>query len=368
MTSIKLNLAHVRSANQGLARQIHGLDNLGRGLTSLKHSIDPQIKARQQIGARMAQAIGKGSKIELQLSELGRFIDNSLDRYAASERKINSHRLKDIAAKVNGKDSEQKKALEDSIFDFLEKYGNYAVLSQSAVAAAFILGKQIRIDNKKGHPGRAVIHTAKWIKGKGSSELLNKLAKTMDKSIRNPGMFMKVLKTADGLLEKVTRAQLIGISKAKSFPHFMKTVITGIDDGVHGIATSKIPKMIAKRVYAVDAVFNTAEEGVGLYKEHKKGTLDGQDVAVAASNIIIKSGATAAGAIIGGTLGMAFGPGGAAVGSFLGGSAGIWLGDLAAGFSEKVIREGPGEAIKDAGSSIKKGLDKGFNWAKDLFK
>ncbi|MBT2684179.1 hypothetical protein [Bacillus sp. ISL-37] len=369
MNSIKINPGHIKITNQGLARQIYALDNLTRNLMTLKNSVDPKIKSRQQIASRLARSIEKGNKIELHLSQLERFIDNSIEKYSATERKINSHHLKDPGAKdVGGKDNKQKKQMDESIFDFLDELGNSAVLAQSAIAALFVLSKQINIDEKRGHPGRAVIHTAKWIKGKGNIELLNKLARRMDKSIRNPGLFMKGLKTADGLLEKVTRTQLIGLSKAKSFPHFMKTVITGIDDGVHGIETSKIPRMIAKRVYAVDAVFSTAEEGIGLYREHKKGTLDGKDVAVAASNVIIKSGATAAGAIIGGTLGMALGPGGAAVGAFLGGSAGVWLGDATAKFTESIIRDGPIETLKDTGSSIKKGLGKGFNWAKDLFK
>ncbi|WP_079506502.1 hypothetical protein [Mesobacillus jeotgali] len=368
MSLIKLHLEHIKSTNSGLVRQLNDLDHIGGGVRSIQNSIDPRIKSRRQIGARITQAVGKGNKIEGDLSGLKSFIENSVELYVNAERRVNLHHLNDIATKVSGKGSKQKKAIEDSIFEFLEKYGNTAVYSQSAIATLLILGKQIRIQEKIGHRGRAVIHTANWIKGKGNNEFFKKLARRMDQSIRNPGRVMKTLMTADRLLEKVTRAQMIGISKAKSFPHFLKAVITGIDDGVHGIETSKIPRMIAKRVYAIDAVFNTAQEGVGLYREHQKGTLDGKDVAVAASNVIIKSSATAAGAIIGGTVGALLGPGGAAVGSFMGGSGGIWLGDKVAGFSEKVIREGPSEAIKDVGNSAKNKLDKGFNWAKDLFK
>ncbi|WLR55422.1 hypothetical protein LC048_24720 [Mesobacillus subterraneus] len=292
MSSIKIHLEHVRSTNNGLVRQINGLDNIGGGLISLKNSIDHRIKNRQQIEARLTKAVSKGNTIQHELSGLKSFVEISMGKYTNAERRINSHHVSEIAAKTSGKDSKQKKVIEDSIFEFLEKYGNTAVFTQSAIASALILGKQIRIQKKKDHPGRAVIHTAKWIKGKGNNEFLKTLARRMDQTLRDPGMLMKGLKTADSLLEKMTRAQLIGISKAKSFPHFLKTVITGIDDGVHGIATSKIPRMIAKRVYAIDVVFNTAEEGVGVYREHQKGTLDGKDIAVAASNVIIKSSAS----------------------------------------------------------------------------
>ncbi len=282
---------------------------------------------------------------------------------------LKKEQLEKWAKETNGIASKGKSDKEDiTVFSILGGVGKYAITAQSLTNIALVWGKQVQFLKKEDNEARAVIHTAKWIKGKGINPFFKKLARTMDKSIRNPGPYMKGLMKVDGYIEQIAKAQIFGISKAKSFDHFVKTVVAGVKEDTHGIETSKIPKMITKRIYPLDFALNVAEEGWNLQNEYKKGKLDGKDWAVSGSNIVIKTGATTAGALIGGTIGALGGPAGAAVGTYLGGMAGAWLGDSLASIAEDAIRKGPKAAMKNAGSEMEKSANKGFNWVKGVFK
>lgn len=313
------------------------------------------------------------NSVEQDIQLMNQYINEIQSMFQSGELSIESYNTNQLNEKPNY--SKLEKELKDNNdsnpFTPVNDLGKYAITAQSFIGAALVLGDQVQFRRKEGDKTgkKAVIHTAKWIKGEGNSKVFKKLARNLDKSIRNPGAIMKTVKGLDGFIEKITRAQILGISKANSFQHLVKNVVVGVDKGKSGIQLSQIPKMIAKRVYPIDAAFNIGEEAWNLGVEIKNGDLDNKDVPVALSNVAIKTGATAAGAIIVGTLGAAIGgPAGAAVGAFVGGTSGAWIGDAIAGFSEDVIRKGPSEAIEETGEKMSNGVKKGFKWVKGVFK
>ena len=281
-----------------------------------------------------------------------------------------TEQLKDVESYMTKMGAEAKEEEAFNPYTLVNDIGKYVITGQSIAGAALVWGKQIQFVRKKDDKTRtkAVIHTAQWMKGKGDKEFFKKLASRMDQSIRNPGIIMKTFKGIDGAIDKYAHIQVLGLSKSTGFENWLKNVVVGVDKGRSGIKISKIPGMIARRVYPIDAAFNIYEEGWKLKGELKKGDFDSKDVAAAASNVVIKTGVTAVGAIAGGAVGALFGPAGAAAGAFIGGGAGAWAGDALAGFTENVIRKGAKTAFKEAGENISNNAKKGFNWVKGVFK
>ncbi|MDQ0243737.1 WXG100 family type VII secretion target [Bacillus fengqiuensis] len=296
-------------------------------------------------------------------------VGKDLERIAV---KFKQEDAKQVTKGHSNSEPAKKESLLDKTFTFLENAGKWAITAQGVVAIGLIGGKHIKIAEKAAHTGRAVIHAAPWVKGQGNNNFLKKVASKMDKSIRSPGMAMKTVKSIDNFITKTTGIQVSGLGKAKSFQHWTKNILVGVEEGKNGIKTREISGMISKRVFKsglLSVGFTVAEEGTGLWKEHKKGSLTGKDWAVAASNTTIKAGAGAAGAFIGGAaIGAFAGPGGAVVGAFVGGMAGSWAGDALAGVAKDAILEGPKKALEHAADDAKKKIRQGFSWIKGKFK
>lgn len=370
MSLINIKIDFVKSSCSSLGSKASIASDIGRGLSSLGYSIDPKIKRRCNIAQRMSGAAHSVFKIEQELRDLKKCINTSMGIYSdAEERLVRIGKQKYSLDRYLSKDTQEKIHKDvNSGFSFIGDLGKYAVTAQSLFAIAFVLGKGVQFSAKNGNKARAVIHTAKWIRGKGDNDFFKRMAKSLDKSFRNPGPIMNGFIKADSYIEKIAKAQLLGVSKAKNFNHYLRNVIAGVKEGTSGIATSKIPRMITKRIYPLDASINIAEEVWNIGSEYSQGKLDGKDWAVAGSNIVIKTGATTAGAIFGGIAGIALGPAGAGVGTYIGGMAGAWLGDSLAGIAEDAILKGPETALKNTGKDIKECVGKGFNWVKGIFK
>ncbi|UHA72123.1 WXG100 family type VII secretion target [Paenibacillus sp. 481] len=219
--------------------------------------------------------------------------------------------------------------------DNLEKYGT---AFYSGVAAAMVLSGTVGFNRKPGHHGRAVIHTAQWVKGRGSNEFMKKMARSMDKQFHHPGRVLSALKGFDKWSSKLGVNFGLGLNRANNFPHWVKNVVVGVNQNQSGMKTNKIPGMIAKKLFPINVTFNVASEGLGVVEKWHKGTLTAEEGAVAASNVIVKSGATYVGALAGGTLGLIGGPVGAAVGAYVGGTVGSFAGDHIAPVVEKGLR------------------------------
>lgn len=269
-------------------------------------------------------------------------------------------------------DSKGQKDLLSILMDFnpfssINNVGDVFLTLQTAAGITLVGTSTVQIHPKDGNRKKAVIHTADWVKGKGNNEFLKRLAKRMDKTIRNPGPIMKTVKGIDGFVDKYAHIQVTGLSKARGFENWLKTVVAGIDSP--GIPTRKIPGMIAKRVYPLDATINIGEEAWNIGQKWKNGNLNiGKDVSVGLANVAINTGASWVGALAGGALGTLIGPPGTAAGTYIGGYLGSRVGDALSGFAETAIRKGPGVAFREAGVKMNRNVQKGFKWAKGLFK
>ncbi|MGG1876229.1 WXG100 family type VII secretion target [Paenibacillus sp. 7541] len=220
--------------------------------------------------------------------------------------------------------------------DNLEKWGT---LLYSSVGASLVLSNTVRFRVDPRDPTRAKIHNAPWVKGKGNNTFLKNLARSINRQIVNPGLIMKGVKGFDAVASKLGLNFGLGFSQAKNFPQWTRQVIAGVEKGRYGIKTSKIPGMIAKKIFPINATFNVIGEASGLVSKHRDGKLNGEEVAVAASNVVVKTAVTYGGAVLGGAAGAAIaGPVGAAVGSYIGGTLGAFAGDAVAGFAEKGVR------------------------------
>ncbi|WDH99769.1 WXG100 family type VII secretion target [Paenibacillus urinalis] len=210
----------------------------------------------------------------------------------------------------------------------------------SLLASTLVLTKTVEFKRSPKNPTRAVVHNAKWVNGKGPNTFLRNMARRMDKQFRNPGLVMKGLKGFDKLAGTLKMGKLgLGFSKANSFSQWTRNVVAGVPKGQYGMKISAIPKMIGKRLFPINVGLNVFDEGVKTVSKIKAGTLTGTDIAVSASNVVIKSAAAGAGAVAVGAIGgVLFGPVGAAVGAYVGGSAGAALGGIAAGVAEKGIK------------------------------
>lgn len=210
----------------------------------------------------------------------------------------------------------------------------------SLLASTLVLTKTVEFKRSPKNPTRAVVHNAKWVNGKGPNTFLRNMARRMDKQFRNPGLVMKGLKGFDKLAGTLKMGKLgLGFSKANSFPQWTRNVVAGVPKGQYGMKISAIPKMIGKRLFPINVGLNVFDEGVKTVSKIKAGTLTGTDIAVSASNVVIKSAAAGAGAVAGGALGgLLFGPVGAAVGAYAGGTIGATVGGDIARIAEKGIK------------------------------
>lgn len=220
--------------------------------------------------------------------------------------------------------------------DNLEKWGT---LLYSSVGASLVLTNTVRFRVDPRNPSRAKIHNAPWVKGKGNNTFLKNLARGINRQIVNPGFIMKGIKGFDRVASKFGLNFGLGFSQAKNFPQWTRQVIAGVEKGRYGIETKKIPGMIAKKIFPINATFNVIGEASGLVSKYREGKLNGEEVAVAASNVVVKTAATYGGAVAGGAVGaMIGGPVGAAIGSYVGGTVGAFVGDGAAKVVEKGVR------------------------------
>lgn len=209
----------------------------------------------------------------------------------------------------------------------------------SGLASSLVLTKTVEFKRSSKNPSRAVIHNAAWVKGKGSNTFLRNIARSLDKQFRQPGLAMKGLKGFDTVAGKLKMGKIgLGFSKASSFPAWTRNVVAGVQKGQYGMKISAIPKAISKKLFPINVGLNVFDEGVKTAGKIKSGTLTGTDVAVSASNVIIKSASAGAGAVVGGALGSAFGPAGAAVGAYVGGAVGSYAGKHIASAAEGAIR------------------------------
>lgn len=255
-----------------------------------------------------------------------------------------------IKSEGNGKDAWQEKTKEtlSDAFDNGSNVwssvnglrGNLALAGTalySGLASSLVLTKTVEF--KRSTNGRAVIHNAAWVKGKGPDSFLRNMARRIDKQFRQPGLVMKGLKGFDKWAGTLKMGKIgLGFSKANSFPAWTRNVVAGVEKGQYGMKISAIPKIISKKLFPINVGLNIFDEGVKTVGKMKSGTLTGTDVAVSASNVVIKSAAAGAGAIVGGTLGSAFGPVGTAVGAYVGGAAGSFAGKHVASAAEGAIR------------------------------
>ncbi|MFB5676423.1 WXG100 family type VII secretion target [Paenibacillus terreus] len=318
-----------------LTQQIQFLESGWAGTTQQRFYQDFQ-QARQQMD-HFTAAMGSVS------TQLYTIAQRFTEADAGNETDMNSVKLASSASSLSSGSSgnawdQAQNWLNDSlgVRDNLEKWGT---LLYSSVGASLVLSKSVRFRVDPRDPTRTKIHNAPWVKGKGNNEFLKNLAKGINRQMAKPGIIMKGLKGFDAVASKFGLNYGLGLSQAKNFPQWTRQVIAGVEKGRYGITTSKIPGMIAKKIFPLNATFNVIGEGSSLVSKYREGKLNGEEVAVAASNVVVKTAVTYGGAVAGGALGaMIGGPVGAAVGSYVGGTVGAFVGDGAAKVVEKGVR------------------------------
>ncbi|WP_145407285.1 WXG100 family type VII secretion target [Paenibacillus xylanexedens] len=324
-----------RNMISNLSRHISSLQSQWSGITQERFFQNFQVAHRQM------------ANFSTSVSSIGTELNTIATRFAQADQSQGA------GVQANGGQSPSGKDVKTTLSDLYDQgskswdkisgiHGNvglFGTAMYSALATSMVLSKSVHFKVDPRNRTRAKVHNAPWVKGKGNSFLSN-MARKLDKQFRNPGLVMKGLKGFDKLAGKLKVGDIgLGFSKANSFGQWTRNVIAGVTKGQYGMKTSQIPKMISKKLFPINVGLNVWDEGVKTVSKFKEGTLTKTDLAVSASNVVIKSASAGAGAIVGGTLlGAVLGPPGAAIGSYVGGSVGAWAGNYIAGVAEKGIR------------------------------
>ncbi|MCM3174355.1 WXG100 family type VII secretion target [Paenibacillus sp. MER 99-2] len=323
-----------RNMISNLSRHISSLQSQWSGITQERFFQNFQVAHRQM------------ANFSTSVSSIGTELNTIATRFAQADQSQGQGVQANGGQSPSGKDV--KTTLSDlydqgsKSWDVLNSYrtnlATTGTLLYSGLASSFVLTGIVRFKDSASKSKGAAVHNAKWVKGKGNS-YLSRLARKMDQQFRRPGIVMKGLKGFDKLTSKLKMDGLgLGFDKAKSFREWTRNVVSGVHKGSNGMKKSFIPKMIAKKLYPINIGLNVFDEGVKTVSKLKDGTLTKTDLVVSASNVVIKSASSAAGAIVVGTIGSVFGPPGTAIGAYLGGSAGALAGDVIAKSTEKLIR------------------------------
>lgn len=336
--SLKVDLKKLMELSEGAKRLNRTTEQEISGLYSNVNRTVQDTRSRYS-ESYVQSAANSASSLLNEIKSLAKSIS---DRISQQEKGLNNAVNVYQAAEEKSKKELAQQGIDGSkgILDLRGNMEKLAIFLYSAVGITLVATDTVifELRNPKDKK-RVVIHTADWVKEKGNNSFLKKLANSIDKQIRKPGSIMKSIKLADQVLGRIGLNFGLNISQAKNFQHWIKNVIAGVTDYTSGIRTSLIPKMIAKRIYPINVLFNVLEEGVTLIDKINKGTITAEDIVVAGTNIAVKGGATYVGAVVGGAIGTLFGPGpGTAIGAFAGGFVGSLVGDVVAPVVEKGVR------------------------------
>mgnify|MGYP001428730459 CR=1 FL=1 len=88
MSQIKINITKVISDTSSLSSHCNNVTNIKEGINKLRHSIDGKILARRNIGTRLNSQYEALKALEKKIHDLEKFVDESMDRYEKTEKKV----------------------------------------------------------------------------------------------------------------------------------------------------------------------------------------------------------------------------------------------------------------------------------------
>jgi hypothetical protein len=344
-------------------------------------------------------------RLQSRVNELCQFIDQAMDRYSTADEQL-KRRAYDLVAKWNADAGQQPKnkqkadeavkspqATNDSpskddsgylygIFKYFHNlneqisgFDKALIASQAAsVATALMMTRKLGINYIGGKPnwwnrlkggykfsvsahsswtsrGGYSSKTARLLYNAARSETSNPVGKTVRNFVASYTNPAAVLKHAAGFPKNATTMK--GTTLAGSF---QKRITIGAKEVASTVAEAKGFTKVGKGIPVIGTLI-TAGAGVAEYADPKNAQLGQPErVGRAMGGVVADVAAIGAGA-----------KAGALIGGAIGGPIGVVVGGAAGGLAGAVFSSQIGDAAKDLGGAIGKGLESGFKSVKSWF-
>lgn len=89
MAKIRINFSGVDSANRDLNKLLRQMADLEDDLSELCRRVEPELQRRRQIGKSLKSAHSAASDTEKKAKKLYHLVDNAVDQYNSTERRLN---------------------------------------------------------------------------------------------------------------------------------------------------------------------------------------------------------------------------------------------------------------------------------------
>ncbi|WP_053360644.1 hypothetical protein [Bacillus sp. FJAT-27251] len=405
MSRIHIKPALVRSANSQIKHEAGKLTSMASQTAALKNAVDSSIQGRRNIGIRLSKAVHSTDRLQSRLNQLHQFIDDAMNRYTTADEHL-KRRAHDLVEKWNAGGAQQpggtKKAEEaiksphpinDSpskdesgnlygIFKYFHQineqisgFDKALIASQAAsVATALMMTRKLGINYIGGKPnwwnrikggykfsvsahsswtsrGGYSSKTARFLYNAARSQTTNPVGKAVRNFVASYTNPAAVLKHAAGFPKNATTMK--GTTLAGSFE---KRITMGAKEVTSTVAEAKGFTKIGRGIPIIGGVI-TAGAGVAEYADPKNAHLSRPErFGRATGGVVADVAAIGAGA-----------KAGALIGGAIGGPIGVVVGGAAGGLAGAVFSSQIGDAAKDLGGKIGKGIENGFKSVKSWF-
>ncbi|WP_052948667.1 type VII secretion target [Mesobacillus campisalis] len=401
MSRIHIKPALVRSANSHIKQEAGKLTSVASQTVSLKNAVSGTIQSRHNIGIRMSRAVHSMDQLQTKVNQLHQFIDLAMNKYTTADEHLN-RRAHDLVAKWNSAGVQQpgngKKGNEElsspdrpskndsgslyGIFKYFHQineqisgFDKALIASQAAsVATALMMTRKLGINYIGGKPnwwnrikggykfsvsahsswtsrGGYSSKTARFLYNAARSQTTNPVGKAVRNFVASYTNPAAVLKHAAGFPKNATTMK--GTTLAGSF---QKRITMGAKEVTSTVAEAKGFTKVGRGIPIIGGVI-TAGAGVAEYADPKNAHLSRPErFGRATGGVVADVAAIGAGA-----------KAGALIGGAIGGPIGVVVGGAAGGLAGAVFSSQIGDAAKDLGGKIGKGIESGFKSVKSWF-
>ncbi|WP_156351162.1 hypothetical protein [Neobacillus vireti] len=294
MSMIKLNVNEVMHVNTNIGRNIVKLSASKNSLSSLSQTIDAQVLARRNIGARINTVYKSLTEVEMDLRSLVQFINESMDRYSSADNHLSARALTLLSSfNKNAQNVEMKGTQKSSPTKNSERWDRKVagILANSEIGAA----RDLLIELPKG-----ALPVYYKIPG-----------------FRIDGKYMKILnsenyKGGEGLARRYTLDNLT----AGKYPNALKLYNLNRAVSKLALVSKSLPWMTGAAAAYQEL---TMPKSISTERKISNAVITG------GTTVGLAIGAAEAGAVIGGAVGSVIPVGGTIVGAVVGAAVGVGI-------------------------------------------
>jgi hypothetical protein len=401
VSRIHIKPALVRSANSHIKQEAGKLTSVASQTAMLKNAVDSPIQGRQNIGIRLSKAVHSTDRLQSRLNQLHQFIDDAMNRYTNADELLN-RRAHDLVAKWNAGGAQQPETGRNSsetltspdtpskndsgslygIFKYFHQineqisgFDKALIASQAAsVATALMMTRKLGINYIGGKPnwwnrikggykfsvsahsswtsrGGYSSKTARFLYNTARSQTTNPVGKAVRNFVASYTNPAAVLKHAAGFPKNATTMK--GTTLAGSF---QKRITMGAKEVTSTVAEAKGFAKLGKGIPIVGGLISLGAGFAEVTNPKNAGMSQFERLGRGAGGVVADMAAIGAGA-----------KAGALIGGAIGGPIGVVVGGAAGGLAGAVFSSQIGDAAKDLGGAIGKGLENGFKSVKSWF-